>query len=980
MSFKAQLFLSSVSLLAFATSARAQQTAPAPAPTYSDAPDAAVESGQTAASEKAPQGAAGASDGAATATAQDIVVTGSRIARNGNSSPSPVTVVGVSDVLTTTPGVSLGEALNTIPAFSGSRQSTSNPTNTGAQSGGNGAANALNLRNLGSTRTLILEDGRRVPPTLFNGLVDVDIIPQMLIDRVDLVTGGVSAVYGSDAVSGVVNYVVNRKLQGFRAQVSSGISRYGDDARNDIGVAYGTKIGDRLHIEASYEYRTEDPITSRASRPYLNQVGVTGAGTTANPYVLQTNLRQSGFPAGGLITSGALAGKEFSANGVLTPFVAGIATGTSGVQIGGDGGYFDGSLISGSVAHQAFGRADYEITDSIHAFVQASGDWKTNTSDGDSAQLSNVTINRTNAFLPATVQSQIPVTQQTFTYSELLNQIPDAHENIVSRQYVFTGGFDGKIDRFKWAIDYTHGSTTLINTLSNDVNRQKLSAALDAVSSNGQIVCNASLTNTAYANCVPFNAFGPSAASAAAIAYVTDPVTYRTLTTTDDATAQINGDLFQGWAGPITAALSGEWRRIAFKSTSTSAPSNVADCTGLRYNCVTSTSSAVAATALNDFQFGASPGGLSQTVWEVAGEVEVPVLKDLWIFKALNVNGAARYTNYSTSGHYVTWKIGGDLEITDSLRFRATRSRDIRAPTLYELYAPSNQTIVRSLDVLTGLSPSTPQVTLANPTLTAEIGNTFTAGVVWKPTHSLSFAVDGYHINISNAITQVTGSTTNLQNACYASGGTSPYCALQVRPNAITDTSAANVVSKWLVQNINLSEIDTYGIDVEANFSSHLFGRLFQARVLAAYQPHIKYIQPGVATVDQGDVAFGPLGLYAAPSVRINANVRYQFIDNMTVEIGERYRNPMKLGGDPTQVFVDNHIGSFYTTSLNLAWDVKSRGNAFQFFVNVQNLFDAQPPLGAYSGNGTRAGLRDGFAIGDDVRGRYFTAGAKVQF
>ena len=745
MSSKFHVILGGASLLAFAAQAQAQQI------TLPQSPPATPTSPPVASSEMPPPAAS-----QAPSAVQDIVVTGSRLVRNGNASPSPVTVVSTKDLLTTTPGVSLAESLNTIPAFSGSRQSTSNPTNTGTQSGGNGAANTLNLRNLGANRTLILEDGLRVPPTLFNGLVDVDAIPQMLIDRVDIVTGGVAAVYGSDAVSGVVNYIVNHKLEGFRMQASAGISQYGDDGRKDIGLAYGTKIGDRLHLEFSYEYRKEDEVASRASRPYLDQVGVTGAGTTANPYVLQTDLRQSGSPFGGLITSGALKGQTFNSNGVLSPFVNGVATGSSGIQVGGEGGYFDGSLISGSEAHQAFGRADYDVTDSIHAFVQFSGNFKKNVSDGDSATLQNVTLSRSDAFLPASVRALIPATQSTFTYSQLLNEIPDVHENITSTQLIFTGGLNGKLGGWNWSTDYTHGSTKLDNELSNDVDRQKLAAALDAVSSNGNIVCNASLTNSAYSNCVPFNPFGPTAASAAAINYVTDTVSYKTTTTTDDVVAQINGKVIDGWAGPITAALSGEWRRIAFRSTSSSTPANIADCTSLRYNCV-SAGGTTAATSLNDFQFGSAPGVLSQNVAEIAGEGEVPILRDVWLIHALNLNGAVRYTHYSTSGNYLTWKIGGDLELSNSLRFRATRSRDIRAPTLYELFAAPSQTIVRATDTLTNTANSVPQVTLSNPSLKAEIGNTFTAGVVWKPARNLSLSVDYYHIKISDAITQVTG-------------------------------------------------------------------------------------------------------------------------------------------------------------------------------------------------------------------------------
>jgi len=333
------LFALSCSASALATSTQAfAQTAPAVGP---------VRQASAAADSSAPGG-----------ELEEIRVTGSRIITNGNASPSPVTVVATDDLLRIQPGATLADALNTMPAFSGSRGSTSNPTTIGSAAGGNGSANQLNLRNLGATRTLVLMDGKRVPPTLFNGVVDVDIIPQALVERVDIVTGGVSAVYGSDAISGVVNYVINHKFEGFRTDISQGVTQEGDDPTTDVSIAYGTRIVDRAHVEFSYEYHHEGGIDRRSDRSWLNQVGVTGAGTTANPYVLQTNLRQAGFPFGGLITSGALAGQVFNSDGVLSRFTPGAATGTNAIQIGGDGGYWDSSLLAKLNSHQAFGRLD----------------------------------------------------------------------------------------------------------------------------------------------------------------------------------------------------------------------------------------------------------------------------------------------------------------------------------------------------------------------------------------------------------------------------------------------------------------------------------------------------------------------------------------------------------------------------------------------------------------------------------------------
>jgi outer membrane receptor protein involved in Fe transport len=311
---------------------------------------------------------------------------------------------------------------------------------------------------------------------------------------------------------------------------------------------------------------------------------------------------------------------------------------------------------------------------------------------------------------------------------------------------------------------------------------------------------------------------------------------------------------------------------------------------------------------------------------------------------------------------------------------RGTRSRDIRAPTLYDLFAPTSSVPVRPTDLLTNTSPTVPSINPSNPDLTAEISNALTAGIVWSPAPNLGFALDGYKIEISNAITQIDGSTTAFQNACYASGGASPYCALQVRLNGFADTSAANTVQAWLVQNVNISQIETWGVDFEANYATTLLDRPLSVRALTAWQPHIYYRQPNVTTVDQGGVAFGPTGLGASPSVRVSAYLRYQPVEHVTVDITERWRNAMKLSGDPTQVFVSNHVRSFATTGLNLAWDSDAGFGQMQLYLNVQNLLNATPPIGAYSGNGTRAGLRDGFALGDDPRGRNFTAGVRLKF
>lgn len=899
---------------------------------------------------------------------EKVVVTGSRVIRTGDSSPSPVTVVPAEDLLTLKPGATLAEALNSLPVFSGSRGAGSNPTTVGVAAGGNGSANQLNLRNIGATRTLVLMDNKRVPPTLFNGIVDVDIIPQMFVDRVDVVTGGVSAVYGSDAITGVVNYVINRKFNGVKLMATYGVSEKGDAGKHHAGVAWGANLGGGLHAEAGFEYRKEEGIDRRSSRDWMNQWGVTGAGTTANPYVLQSDLRQKDFPFGGLITTGALAGQVFKTDGVLSTFTNGTATGTTSIQVGGDGGYWDAGLLARLEGKQLFGRLDYTLSTDTRAHFQVSGNLKTNGNVAETNQLNGITLRRTNGFLPASIQALMPGSQPTFRLSKFMAEVPRVQSESDTQQWVTTGGIEGKVGGLSWDVDFTHGNAKLDTRMANVLNRQKLAAALDAVSSNGQVVCNIKLTNPGRMDdCVPLNVFGPSAASAAAVDYVTDGIRFQSTTVMNDLGASVRGSPFSTWAGPVNAALSAGWRKMSFESGSSSRATDVVDCTGLTLNCTVGN-------PLTEFIFGELPQGVSQTVREFAGEVDAPLAK------GVNMNAAVRDTKYNTSGKYLTWKAGVDWHVLDSLRFRATRSRDIRAPTLFDLFAPTSIVQVRPLDLLTNTTPTVPSIDESNHALKAEIGNTVTVGLVWKPAPRLSFALDAYRIRISDAITSVTGSTPGFQQACYASGGASPYCELQARPGSFTDTSAANAVTAWYVRNINVAEVETWGVDLEANYAGKLLDRPMSLRALVAWQPHVYYRQPGLVTVDQGGVGFGPGGLASTPAIRVSGFLRFKPTDSLTVDVMQRWRSAMKLSGDPTQVWVRNRMPSFATTAVTLSYEMETAWGEPQFFVNAENLFDATPPQGAFSGNGTRAGLRDGSAVGDDPRGRYFSVGMRLSF
>jgi iron complex outermembrane receptor protein len=900
-----------------------------------------------------------------------IVVTGSRLISNGNDMPTPVTVVSAQDLTNLKP-TSVLDAINVLPVFSGSRTQAFTGTPTGGTGGGAAASNQLSLRNLGPLRTLVLFDGQRVAPTSLTNVVDADIIPQMLIQRVDVVTGGASAVYGSDAMVGVVNFIPDKNFNGLKIQGQGGESRYSDNKNWKAGIAAGTSLLDgRLHIEGSLEHYDNAGIPSRFDRPWYNVPVLVGAGTQASPLNLLTNTRSNQNTFGGLITNGVLTGQQFATNSVLSPFVHGTATSTNTVEIGGDGSYNDSSLVAKLRWTQFYGRADFDFSDNVHGHVQGSLKHMFNRQSVTYFANNNLTFSSTNAFLPAAYRTQLAAANQTtFRMSELVTQVPPWGADVYSDQTVLNAGLDGDFHGYKWNLGLNYGETDLTDYITNDQNNQHLSAALDAVinPANGQTVCSVTLTNPGLnPGCVPLNLFGPTAASREALAYVYQQIRWDGKTRMYDANFSVSGEPFSTWAGPVGIALSAEWRRTTFSSTTNDPSTAVADCTGLRFNCASGL-------LLWQNAFGVrSEVGMS--VLEGAAEFDAPLLKDAPLAKSVSVNGAIRVMDYSTTGRFLAWKLGGVWEVNDEVRFRGTISRDIRAPTLYDLFAPATVVPVISQDLLTGLTPTVSQYREGNPELTAEIGKTKTVGVVYRPAWlpGASLSLDAFDITVNKAVIEVRGVGASAQLACYASGGASPYCQLQQRPLGFTNTSAANVVTAWGQKNINIASLRTYGVDIEGNYVGDIAGHRFALRTYVTWQPHIVNKTPGLADVELAGVAQAANPNIASPSLRVAATQSINITDKFRADVTERARGSLRLNGDsglydtgyrvPKTIYLDLNL-SYALNDMNIAG---RKLGASEVFLNISNLLDKDPP--------PRSDL--GF---DDVIGRAFVGGFRIRF
>lgn len=915
---------------------------------------------------------------------EDIIVTGSRVVANGNNAPTPLTVVATDDLKRTTP-TTIVEALNKMPMFTKVGGPTRGPA---VGNGNNQSGSYLSLRGFGTNRNLILLDGRRAPPTSLDNSVDLDTLPEMLTRRVDVVTGGASAVYGSDAVTGVVNYVLDHNFKGVRVDLQNGISNYGDGRTWKAGIAAGTSLmDDRLHIEGSYEHYEADGIHDKHARPWgQKDYCQVGAGNAASPITFATNCRFTVFTDGGRIFPFGL---NFRTDGVLSPFVNGTPTASFITQQGGDGraGTQPSTLSSDVKRDQAFARLSYDLGGDTHLFAQ--GNWSRSETHTLVYQLGGplgaLNYSTNNAYLTPTAQAQLGGPNQVFSMFRELDPVAfDNHPT--TKAWSGTVGIDGRLgSRFNWSFYYSHSTAKVAFENIRNMNRAKLLVALDAVRdpATGNIVCNVSLnpvTAAMYPGCVPINPFGPTAPAPGAWNYPEVTTTNVMTNKMDDWGGTVSGDLFTLPAGPVKVAVSGEYRKMALTNKSDFRPSqtvqNTTQCVGINYgNCNP------AGNNLLYIANTAEPMSAKENIGEIAGEVNVPILKDSAIARSLDINGAVRWASYSVSGKATTWKIGAVWEVIDGVTFRVARSRDIRAPTLLDLFGPVSANVIGFTDPLievNGQRGDTYPVlfqTQGNQDLVPEVAQTWTAGVVLRPAFlpRFSLAVDYYNIKMNNAVANLAGSAATVRT-CEQTNGTSPLCALVVRPISYTNTTQANRATLVLSNPLNIANTETHGVDIEANYNFDIskVGH-FDVRLLANYQPELNsQTIPGQPVINAQGYANGNPVWRAALTLGYSSGP-------VSINVLERWRSSLKPDSNTATVYnIQNPPAAAYT-DLNINVAIDAGKVKPSLFLSVTNLFNKQPfPFPQFASFLTN--FNNPVINGDDVLGRYFTAGFRVNF
>jgi outer membrane receptor protein involved in Fe transport len=783
-----------------------------------------------------------------------IIVTGSRIA-SGFDRPTPVTVIGA-ERLAERAAPNIGEALNELPSFRGTQTPAS--SGLGGAAGGYIGGRILDLRGLGAVRTLTLLDGKRFIPSTTEATVDTNMIPSILLSRVEVVTGGASAVYGSDAVSGVVNLILDKRVDGIRANGQYGVSEYGDNATTQFGLAGGWALGDNVHLVLGGEYERNTGVDGCPERDWcaFGQINLgRNPGVTSIP---ANNLLSGVYPwtadYEGVTTPPASAyvgrlapvlrpidGITFSPNGVPRRYQLGsIANNlfSAGGESDGPGEnvYFDFPIVSPTQRIAAAGHLTFEATPALT--LELGFNYGHGEGDHRAVAYRNtaITIQSTNPFIPRSTDPTLDIPTllavsgaTSFTLGKGFDDVGPGQVHVANDVYRIVASAEYDLGN-SWRADayYQYGRNDFRRDLTNGTITTRILRAVDAVRlPSGAIVCRVNgdtiATNDDPA-CVPLNPFGyaQGATFAAAADYVTENGFQENSTTEHVAAANITGTVFELPAGPLGIAAGVEFR------------------TDTIVGAVDANSAARAF-----FNTGGSVIAGKIEVFEGYAEAEVPLLSDMAFFDELSVNGAMRRTQYTRSSpttpssevSATTWKVGAVWAPIPAIRFRATRSRDIRAPNIAELFGPltPGSGIVSDPGppgTPAGGGPGNSVVPLtlgSNANLVPETANTLTLGLVLQPDAGFlgrfSASADYFDIQIEDAISTL--GQQNIVTRCYQ--GDPQSCSLITRNGAGIIT---NVVDTF--QNVN--QLIARGVDLELSYRQPLGdSSALDLRVLATH-------------------------------------------------------------------------------------------------------------------------------------------------
>jgi outer membrane receptor protein involved in Fe transport len=915
-------------------------------------------------------------------TGGEIVVTGSRIARRDLETAAPVSVVSQEE-FQLTGAVNVEQVLNQLPqVVPGATAFSNNP---------GGGVSTLDLRGLGSTRTLILVNSRRYIFYDANQIVDTNTIPAFLIQNVETVTGGASAVYGSDALSGVINFKLRNDLNGVIAGGQYNITERGDGRRYNGYIAVGTTLGgdERGHATVYGEYYRRAAVFQGArsfsqvdltENSFTNPTAFVVGGSSTTPTArITSTLSAAACPAGNVFCGPQ--GGYFA------------TAGAARVRTGADTFNFapDNYLQVPQERYLLGGYADYDFVDGHTAYVET-----TFINNRVANQLAatpvtgtfQVNINAVSPFLNAAAIAQLRQLDATVGTGNTVGDgvVPVA----IQRRAIETGGRNSLDERnafrflagvrgpvtagFNYDLYYSYSRTRNANVQAGNISRSAFQRGLNG-------------TDPA------INIFGPGTLTPAMVDQISILAQNGDISTLQVANGSVSGNLFNlGLGGDdIGIALGGEYRKVAAQFIPDTALSS-GDVIG--------------------FNAGDPTAG-SYNVKEIFGELNVPIIAQKPFFYALNLNGAFRYSDYSLDAVGGVWTYSGSAEWSPirDIKFRGQYQRAVRAPNVAELFggqavnfpqatdpcslasAATNAT-VRNLCIATGV-PANAVGTAAlqlnsqiqsliggNPDLQEETSDSYTAGVVLRPSFipNLSITADYFNIKIEDTISTLGGGLNNTLDLCYntVQDINSVYCqALVGTRNALGQFDGTNPPA---ILNANVGTLRTEGVDVQVDYSQPLGFSLvgnesskLNFYFLGTYTD--KFDITAVAALPQNvDSCAGRFGqlVCGTPRPKYKWTSRISLLDGpATLSFQWRHLGAVRDDDDGTNYLVER-IKAYNIYSLAASFIANDQ---LTFSVGVNNLFDKKPTvLGA---NKEQAGT---YPSVYDVLGRDFFFATRLTF
>ena len=849
------------------------------------------------------------------APVESVTVSGSRIAIQGYEASTPVTVLGL-EKLERNAHISIVDSIIQLPSV-GVSATPSNSVSAGNLSQGDASLSTINLRNLGIARTLILFDGQRVVSSnILSGGVDLTTIPTELVQRVDVVTGGASAAYGSDAVGGVVNLILNKSFTGLKANFEYGDSTMVQHQQMKAAITYGFDFaGGRGHMILSADHLWSDnAVFAKQARWYNNGAIVQNpAATSTNglPYYIHVrNTGQSQFTEGGLIRSNtaggigssiaanSLAGTQFVANGQAVPFNFGtIAADRPAVCYAGCSGNAQnqiGALLMLAVPYHtttAFAYTSYQLTPNIKASLQLNYGVLKERNSGQSRQ-STVAIPADNAYLPASIANQFgtlsngynaltgaggTITAPTqsvtigtlninnldlnkpFTVAEVCNTVaePCLRLGRALARGVFT--LEGALGNdWSWNAYAQHSQLREHQVADVDNYGPRYNFAIDSV--------KVTPTNRGTSG-LPIGSIqcrarvqGNSAANGCVPLNVfgngvasQEAIIYVN-PGRDPNSGILNREIILLNQTVLSASMQGvlPWGLPA---------GNIAVAFGGEYRHEQASQSQIdPVNVSNPWPAGNfKPYAGQYSTREGFVEADIPLLKDN-VVQSLSANIAGRMTDYSTSGLVETWKLGLNSQIDENIKVRGTWSLDIRAPLISDLFSPG--TIgVGTVEYPPGTAAyQVNSSTGGNPALQPEKAVTTSIGIVLTPQFvpGLSMSLDWYSINIHGGIYSTGGQT--IINRCLQ--GESVYCQFLVfSPSQFGGTKPYQINQLPA----NASSIKTSGLDLQADYVMDLFEGNLAWALVGNYTSELTQTAIGI-TYDSAGALGSPLS-YASGNV-----------------------------------------------------------------------------------------------------------------